>query len=238
MPKSMIANRKSAATGRTRANSTISSPCSSRRRRHRGGSERGVASAVGAPGRRRFSPAHMATFSLRSRHVPISSFVVGRAVLESDGGTWALVPCKGGRVPTTSARRVLAPGTDPVPGMNAGRLGPKSLFRAHGNTRCLAGNRRSDREGGAMTVDQWMGLDHELRRVVPRQPVDWQGFYALEGDQSGRWRSCRFVDISQAGAGLVLSGTTPEEAEGRRVLLAVQLRAEVKNLTEQRGELR
>lgn len=89
-----------------------------------------------------------------------------------------------------------------------------------------------------MTVDSWMGLDHELRRVVPRQPVDWQGFYSLEGDPTGRWRPCRFVDISEAGAGLLLSGTTAEEAEGRHVLLAVQLRAEVRNLTEQGGELR
>jgi hypothetical protein len=89
-----------------------------------------------------------------------------------------------------------------------------------------------------MTVDSWLGLDHELRRVVPRQPVDWHGFYALEGDQSGQWRECRFVDISPAGAGLVLVGTTAEEAAGRHVLLAVQLRAEVKNLTEQCGELR
>ena len=89
-----------------------------------------------------------------------------------------------------------------------------------------------------MTVDQWLGLDQELRRVVPRQPVDWRGFYALEGDQGGRWRECRFVDISPAGAGLILSGTTPEEAEGRHVLLAVQLRAEVRNLTEAHGEIR
>ena len=89
-----------------------------------------------------------------------------------------------------------------------------------------------------MTVEQWMGLDHELRRRVPRQPVDWQGFYALEGDAAGRWRTCRFVDISPAGAGLVLSGTTPEEAEGRHVLLAVQLRAEVRNLAQECGELR
>ncbi len=75
-----------------------------------------------------------------------------------------------------------------------------------------------------MALDSWIGFDHELRRVVPRQPVDWKGFYALEGDQSGYWRECRFVDISPAGAGLVL--------------LAVQLRAEVKNITEEAGVLR
>jgi len=50
----------------------------------------------------------------------------------------------------------------------------------------------------------------------------------IEGDPAQRWRECRIVDISTTGAGLELRDATPEETEGRRIILAVQLTADVR----------
>lgn len=68
----------------------------------------------------------------------------------------------------------------------------------------------------------------KLRRLLPRQFTDWRGWYMIEGDPTQRWRECRVVDISTAGAGLELRDATPEETQGRRIILAVQLTAEVR----------
>jgi hypothetical protein len=40
---------------------------------------------------------------------------------------------------------------------------------------------------------------------------------------------CRISDISTAGAGLELLGTTPGEAKDRRVLVTIQLSGDVRN---------
>jgi hypothetical protein len=69
----------------------------------------------------------------------------------------------------------------------------------------------------------------ERRRLLPRQFTDWRGRYMIEDDPEGRWRMCRVVDVSSAGAGLELFDATPEETCGRRILLAVQLQGEVRN---------
>ena len=89
-----------------------------------------------------------------------------------------------------------------------------------------------------MTVDPGVELQNELRRLIPRQFTDWRGRYMLEDDPSHRWRECRVIDVSSAGAGLVLSDTTRDEAEGRHILLAVQLRAVVRNLSESKTGIR
>ena len=79
------------------------------------------------------------------------------------------------------------------------------------------------REGNVPTSTQ-----QKLRRLLPRQFADWRGWYMIEGDPKQRWRECRVADISSAGAGLELRDATPEEIDGRRIILAVQLTAEVR----------
>ncbi len=80
---------------------------------------------------------------------------------------------------------------------------------------------------------------HQLRRVLPRQLTDWEGRYMIEGEPDAPWRACRVVDISSAGAGMELLGVTADEAEGRHLLVAVHLRAAVKNTGPRRdGTLR
>jgi hypothetical protein len=70
---------------------------------------------------------------------------------------------------------------------------------------------------------------HQLRRVLPRQLTDWGGRYLIEGDSDTRWRHCRVVDISSAGAGIKLLGATADEAQDRHILVTVHFRAAVKN---------
>jgi hypothetical protein len=70
----------------------------------------------------------------------------------------------------------------------------------------------------------------QIRRRLPRQFTDWRGRYLVEGDCDERWRGCRVIDISTAGAGLELLETSTEEISGRRILLAVLLRGELRNV--------
>jgi hypothetical protein len=72
----------------------------------------------------------------------------------------------------------------------------------------------------------------KLRRLLPRQFADWRGWYMIEGDTEQRWRECRIVDITAMGAGLELRDASPEETRGRRIILAVQLTAEVRHARE------
>lgn len=81
-------------------------------------------------------------------------------------------------------------------------------------------------------------LEVQLRRLVPRQFTDWPGRYILEGAPSDSWRDCRVTDVSLAGAGLVLSGTSVEEAKDRGLILAVELQAVVRHVSEGRAGLR
>ncbi len=77
---------------------------------------------------------------------------------------------------------------------------------------------------------------HELRRLLPRHFTDWQGKYMIEDDPDELWRDCRVVDMSSAGAGLELLGVRPEELPGHKIILAVQLRGEVRNFRPGRNE--
>ena len=51
----------------------------------------------------------------------------------------------------------------------------------------------------------------------------------IEGDPDERWRDCRVIDAHQPGPVSELLDTSPEETESRHIILAVHLRAEVKN---------
>lgn len=70
----------------------------------------------------------------------------------------------------------------------------------------------------------------EIRRLLPRQFTDWQGRYVFEDDPDQQWHPCRIVDVSSAGAGLELAETEAVEKKGSRLLLAVHLRCEVRNI--------
>ena len=80
-------------------------------------------------------------------------------------------------------------------------------------------------------------MEHQRRRLVPRQVTSWRGKYMIEGDPEERWRDCRVVDVSSAGAGVELLDATAEETEGRQIILAVHLRASVRNTGPKRGEI-
>ena len=80
-------------------------------------------------------------------------------------------------------------------------------------------------------------MEHQMRRFLPRQFTDWRGKYMFEGDPDERWRDCRVIDVSSAGAGLELLDTTPEETDGRHIILAVHLRVAVKNAGPARGQI-
>ena len=71
---------------------------------------------------------------------------------------------------------------------------------------------------------------YELRRFMPRQFADWSGNYLVESDSETRWRYCRVVDISSAGAGLELREAPAQTAEGDRIFIAVHLQAEIRNV--------
>jgi hypothetical protein len=70
----------------------------------------------------------------------------------------------------------------------------------------------------------------QFRRLVPRQFTDWRGKYIFEDDPGHRWRDCRVVDVSSAGAGVELLDTGEDEIIGGRMLLAVHLRGELRNV--------
>ena len=62
--------------------------------------------------------------------------------------------------------------------------------------------------------------------------------YMIVGDPEARWRECRIVDISPAGAGLKLAEAAPGEAEGKEIVVAIQLKAEVRYTEEEDDEIR
>ena len=69
----------------------------------------------------------------------------------------------------------------------------------------------------------------QIRSLVPRQFMDWHGKFMFEGDPERRWRDCRVLDLSSAGAGLELPRTAPGGTLGTRIPLAVHLRGELRN---------
>jgi hypothetical protein len=69
----------------------------------------------------------------------------------------------------------------------------------------------------------------QLRRLLPRHFTDWRARYMVEGDPEARWRDCRIVDMSSAGAGLELLDANPEETAGKCIVIALQFRGEVRH---------
>lgn len=69
----------------------------------------------------------------------------------------------------------------------------------------------------------------KLRRLLPRHFTDWRGRYLIEGDPDERWRDCRIVDMSSAGAGLELLDANPDETAGKNIIIALQFRGEVRH---------
>ncbi len=74
------------------------------------------------------------------------------------------------------------------------------------------------------------------RRLLPRQFTDWRGRYMIEGDPQQRWRDCRIVDVSSAGAGLELLDASPGETTGQRILLAIRIKGDVRHVNQERGD--
>ena len=81
-------------------------------------------------------------------------------------------------------------------------------------------------------------MQHELRRFLPRQFADWRGTYLIEDHPDRRWRCCRVVDISSAGAGLELVDAPTETAEGCRIVVAIHLEGEIRNTSPKGDRLR
>ena len=55
----------------------------------------------------------------------------------------------------------------------------------------------------------------QIRRLVPRQFTDWRGKCMFEDDPGQRWRDCRVLDVSSAGAGLTITDVDQDEPLGR-----------------------
>ena len=69
------------------------------------------------------------------------------------------------------------------------------------------------------------------RRKSPRYPVGWMARYSADG-VSGSWSQCEVVNISDGGAGLVLTGSAVE----RDTRLTLELPADAENPGGQRVE--
>jgi hypothetical protein len=67
-----------------------------------------------------------------------------------------------------------------------------------------------------------------LGRAAPRRLTNWRGLYMIVGDPEARWRKCRVVDVSPGGAGLELFDAVPEETQGQRIVLALEVQSEVR----------
>jgi hypothetical protein len=72
-------------------------------------------------------------------------------------------------------------------------------------------------------------MELRLKRLLPRKFIDWQGKYMIGGDPDGRWRDCRVVDVSKFGAGLQLIDVPADTTAGRSIILADNLRGEVRH---------
>ena len=52
----------------------------------------------------------------------------------------------------------------------------------------------------------------------------------FEEDPEQRWRDCRVLDVSSAGAGLTITDIDEDEPVGNHVILAIHLRGELRNV--------
>jgi hypothetical protein len=76
----------------------------------------------------------------------------------------------------------------------------------------------------------------QIRRLVPRQFTNWRGKCMFEDDPEQRWRDCRVLDVSSAGAGLAITDVDEDESVGSRIIVAIHLRGELRNVRSARDE--
>jgi hypothetical protein len=58
----------------------------------------------------------------------------------------------------------------------------------------------------------------------------------FEDDPEQRWRDRRVLDVSSAGAGLAIADTDMDEPVGTRIIVAIHLRGEPRNVGSARDE--
>ena len=76
----------------------------------------------------------------------------------------------------------------------------------------------------------------QIRRLLPRQFTNWRGKCMFEDDPEQRWRDCRVLDVSSAGAGLTIADLDEDEPVGSQIILAIHLRGELRNVTPGRDD--
>ena len=67
------------------------------------------------------------------------------------------------------------------------------------------------------------------RRLLPRQPVEWEGEYVVGDDGESSWQQCRILDVSSGGVGVELIQTNGEVAIGQEIRVVVELRGEIRH---------
>ena len=67
------------------------------------------------------------------------------------------------------------------------------------------------------------------RRLLPRQPVEWEGEYLLGDEVGSTWQRCRILDVSSGGVGVELVQTDGEVTVGQEIRLVVELRGEIRH---------
>jgi c-di-GMP-binding flagellar brake protein YcgR len=72
------------------------------------------------------------------------------------------------------------------------------------------------------------------RRVLRRE-VDWNSRYMIEASRDQTWSECRVLDVSRGGAGLMVSGVTADQIDGRRLVVELEIPPAVLRV---RGEVR
>jgi len=78
----------------------------------------------------------------------------------------------------------------------------------------------------------WRGglMDTQIRRLLPRQVVDWCGAYSIEGSTDENWGDCRVIDVSSGGAGLQVLETPNGVEIGKNIVLSIRLKGEIKDV--------
>jgi len=79
-------------------------------------------------------------------------------------------------------------------------------------------------------------MEAQIRRLLPRQVVDWSGSYSIQDEPEEHWGECRVIDISSGGAGLELAEPLTGIEVGKNIIVAVRLRAEVKDCRIRRAD--
>ena len=68
------------------------------------------------------------------------------------------------------------------------------------------------------------------RRLIPRLHTDWREDFTGGDDAAGRWRDCRVIDISSAGARRDRVDTGTADDEGLPILVGLHVAHNVRNI--------